>query len=157
MTKFITILAFAAISASASAQADGWVCQTEGGELIIKAYNHVNADRGTRNASVMVLSDPSISSGKKTIARFADVNEKLTNVGASYEATVDLRYNDSNLKGRNIGGTKLGFIKTIVLDVDFSYAAPVASEDAVEGTLTIIKRDGDALTHGVICSRYLKG
>jgi hypothetical protein len=155
MKKSAIVIA-AALSLTAVAHADGFVCRTEGEDLVIKAYNHTDAADGTRNASVMVLSDPSISSGKKTIARFTGVNETLTNVGASYEAAVDLRYNDSSLKGRNIGGTKLGYVKTIVLDVDFSYAAPVTDQEVIAGTLTLIKRDGDQITHAVNCARYLK-
>lgn len=153
MKKFAII---AALSLSAIAHADGFVCQTEGEDLIIKAYNHTDAADGTRNAAVMVLSDPSINSGKKTIARFSDVNETLTNVGASYEATVDLRFNDSSLGGRNLGGTKLGYVKSILLDIDFTYAAPVTDMEVIAGTLTLIKRDGDAITHSVNCTRYLK-
>lgn len=154
MKNFAIVLA--ALSLSTVAYADGFVCQTEGEDLLIKAYNHTDAADGTRNGSVLVLSDPSINAGKKTIARFTDVNETLTNVGASYEAAVDLRFNDTSLKGRNIGGTKLGYIKSIVLDVDFSYAAPVADEEVLPGTLTLIKRDGVQITHTVNCARYLK-
>jgi hypothetical protein len=97
-----------------------------------------------------------VGAGKKTIARFTGTNETLTNVGASYEATVDLRFNDSNLAGRNIGGTKLGMLKTIALDIDFSYSTPLAAGETVDGTLTLIKRNGEELTHKVECTRYLK-
>jgi len=58
-------IAFAliALSASAAAHADGFVCQTVAGDLNIKAYNNTDATSGTRNAAVMVLSDPSVSGG----------------------------------------------------------------------------------------------
>ena len=148
--------ALIALSTATVAHADGFVCQTEGQDLNVKVYNHASPSAGTRNVAVMVLSDPSINAGNKTIARFQDINSKVTNVGASYEADVDFRYNDTGLQGRNIGGTKLGFVKTIVLDVDFSYTAPVADLDVIPGTLTIIKRDGGAITHSVSCTRYLK-
>jgi hypothetical protein len=149
-------LALVALSVSAVAHADGFVCQTHEGDLTIKAYNNTQAENGTRNAAVLVLSDPSVGAGKKTIARFTDINETLTNVGASYDATVDLRFNDSDLAGRNIGGTKLGQLKTVHLDVDFSYSTPVAAGASVEGTLVLIKRNGSELTHAVTCTRYLK-
>jgi long-subunit fatty acid transport protein len=150
------VIALAALSASSFAHADGFVCKTVEGDLTIKAYNNTQAEEGTRNAAVMVLSDPSIGFGKKTIARFTDLNETLTNVGASYEAKVDLRFNDSNLAGRNIGGTKLGFVKAVVLEVVFSYNTPVSQGSELEGTLTLVKRNGQELTHDVLCKRYLK-
>jgi hypothetical protein len=152
---FAFAIALLSLSASA-ARADGFTCQTEGEDLVVKAYNHVDATQGTRDAAVMILSDPAVSVGNKTIARFTDVNETIGNVGAQYSADVDLRFNDSSLKGRNIGGTKLGFLKTIILDVDFSYSSPVADMDVISGTLTLVKRDGQEITHSVNCRRYLK-
>ena len=154
MKKLVFVLI--ALSLSSVSHADGFVCQTEAGDLTIKAYNNTQPENGTRNSAVLVLSDPSVGAGKKTIARFSHTNETLTNVGASYEAKVDLRFSDSNLGGRNIGGTKLAMLKTIVLDVNFSYSTPVAAGATVSGTLTLIKRNGQELTHEVSCSRYLK-
>lgn len=153
MMKFAIVLA--ALTATA-AHADGFNCQTEAGDLVIKAYNNTQAAEGTRNAAVMIFSDPSVGAGKKTIARFSDANETVRNVGATYEAKVDLRFNDSSLGGRNIGGTKLRFIDTLTLEVAFNYNHPIASGESVEGTLTVLKRNGEELSHAVECTRYLK-
>jgi hypothetical protein len=152
-----TAFALVALSISAAtAHADGFVCRTESDDLVIHAYNQTHASEGTRNAAVMVISDPKVRPGRRTIARFTDANETLTNIGASYESTVDLRFNDSKLKGRNIGGTKLGHLKSIVLDVDFSYVAPVADLDVLSGSLTLLKRDGQTIAQAVNCVRHLK-
>ena len=144
------------LAASGAARADGFVCQTVEGDLNVKVFNKTRASEGTRNAAVMVLSDPAVSGGRKTIARFTDANETLANEGARYTANVDLRFNDSERKGELIGGTKLGHLKTIDLDVAFSYADPVADEAGIEGVLTLTKRNGEVITLDLDCARYLK-
>lgn len=141
---------------AAQANADGFVCQTADGSVNVKAYNQTIPTKGTRNAAVLVVSDPAINYGNKTIARFT-AGHTVVNTGSSYLANVDLRYNDSSRKGELIGGTKLGQLKQIKLDVDFSYAAPIEEGTDLDATITLVKRDGNAVELPAICSRYLKG
>ncbi len=153
MNKLIAVLAIA--MASTTAMADGFQCESADG-LVAKVYNHTAPEAGTRNAAVMVLSDAAVGAGRKTIARFTDVNGTLTNAGAIYMARVDHRFNDSNRKGELLAGTKIAFVKDIELRIDFSYGAPVASGDHAPGVLTIIKRNGDVTGVEMDCYRYLK-
>jgi hypothetical protein len=154
--KHVTLIAVALLAVSQAAMADGFKCESTDGVLSVKAYNHTSPDAGTRNAAVMVISDNTIQYGNKTVAKFTDANETLSNQGALYSARVDLRYNDSGRKGELIGGTKLGQLKTIDLDVDFSYAAPEANGSHVEGMLSLVKRNGDVVSIPMDCARYLK-
>ncbi|MGE3974210.1 MAG: hypothetical protein AB7F59_06770 [Bdellovibrionales bacterium] len=152
--KFL-ITTLALLATASQAQADGWVCATESEDLKVQVYNQVQPELGTRTAAVMVLSDPRVSEGRKTIARFTAGNT-LSNQGASYVADVDLRRTDSSAKGELIAGTKLGFIDSITLDVAFSYSRPVAAGTIVAGDLTILKRNGRVTQLEVACKRYLK-
>ncbi len=152
--SLITLAATLAITGSA--RADGFTCKTVEGDLKIKVYNHTQPEDGTRNVAVMVLSDPAIGLGRKTIARFLDINETLTSLGATYEANVDLRFNDSGRKGELVAGTKLGQLKTIVLDLEYSYNQPVRTGAVLPGTLELIKRDGSTISRDLECTRYLK-
>jgi len=155
MKKALTIAAMILFSAT-SAYADGFQCQTWEDDLTIKIYNNTNPLEGTRNSAVMILSDPSISHGRKTIAVFRDVNATLSNMGASYDGLVDLRFKEIRRKGELISGTKLGFLKHVLVDVDFSYATPVAHRTLLRGTLKLIKRDGEVIERDLDCERYLK-
>jgi hypothetical protein len=146
----------AALLSSAASRADGFTCRTQDESLKLAVYNITDANHGTRNASTMVISDPAVGYGRKTIARFSDLNETLTNIGATYEARVDLRFNDSGRKGELIGGTKLGQLKSIVLDVEFNYSRPVLSGTELPATVTLVKRNGETVSLGAICARYLK-
>lgn len=150
-----SLLITALMLASSSAFADGWVCQTESG-LVVKAYNNVHAEEGTRTPSVLIISDSAVSGGRKTIAKFTDAEGLVSAEGASYTGNVDLRYNNTGRKGELIAGTKLGEIDTITLDVDFSYAAPVAHGDEADATLTVAKRNGEEIVESATCARYLK-
>jgi len=155
--KLVNIFAVIVMTAfSASAQADGFNCQTADGSVNVKLINHTNPEIGTRVAAVMVLSDTNVAYGRKTIARFTDVNGVLASRSSRYEANVDLRFNDSARKGELILGTKLGMLDTIIADIDFSYAAPVANGEEVTGTLVLVKRDGNKIKSDLVCSRYLK-
>lgn len=142
--------------ASTPAFADGFVCESERDGLVIKVYNQIQPSEGTRNAAVMVVSDSSVAASNKTIARFTDANLTLGNEGSVYTANVDHRFNDSNRKGELIGDTKIGYLKHLVLDIDFSYARPVAQGSLLRGALTLIKRDGEQLPIDMTCARYLK-
>lgn len=142
---------------SGNAFADGFECQTAAQDLTVKIYNHTTPSAGTRVAAVMVVSDPAISIGNKTIARFTDTNGLLSSRSSRYEANVDLRFNDSSRKGELILGTKLGMLDTIIADIDFSYAAPVGAGEEVEGKLILVKRDGQRVYADLVCARYLKG
>ena len=151
--KTLIVGLIAAVGSIASA--DGFICADEAQSLKVQVYNQTAPEAGTRNAAVMVLSNPQISLGRKTIAKFSS-ESLLTNKASKYTADVDLRFVESNRKGELIGGTKLGFIDTITLDVDFSYAAPVPAGTTVEALVTIAKRNGDVKEIQMECERYLK-
>ena len=156
MKSFKLILIALTALTTTAAYADGFTCEQPDGNLAVKVYNNTQAANGTRKAAIMVISDQSISYGDKTIARFTDVNGTLENSGATYAANVDLRFNDSDKKGRNIGGTKLGYIDTITLDVAFSYARPLVNGEETKAQLLIAKRDGSQISIDMQCARYLK-
>jgi hypothetical protein len=141
---------------STSAQADGFRCSSAYGDLNIAVYNHTDAEEGTRNAAIMILSDPRVQEGNKTIARFQDVTGLLENYGAKYVAKVDLRYADSSRKGELVAGTKLGELNAVVLDVEFSYSSPVSDNEPLRGKVTLHKRNGQRMSAPMVCNRYLK-
>ena len=140
--------------ASSTAFADGFVCAND--EIAVKVFNNTDPSIGTRTAAVMVLSNPQVGAGRKTIARFTDAHGLIESKGASYTSNVDLRFSDSSRKGELIGGTKLGELDTIQLDVDFNYNAPVAAGTRVDAVLTLNKRNGQSIEIELECERYLK-
>ena len=104
----------------------------------------------------MVISDPSVSYGRKTIAKFSDAAGTLSNTAATYVAKVDLRFTDSARKGELISGTKLGELAKVQVKVGFSYSEPVAFGEVVSGRMTLTKRDGEVIKRDLACARYRK-
>jgi len=139
-----------------TANADGFVCENLEENVRIKVYNQTSAERGTRSSAVMIVSDPSVSHGRKTIATFESADGLLTNSGSRYTAEVDLRFSNSGRRGENLASTKLGEVDQLILDVDFSYAQPVEDESELNGTLILKLRSGERRHVELMCERYLK-
>lgn len=138
-----------------SAHADGFKCETESG-LIVQVYNQTQAGMGTRSGAVMVISDSNIKYGNKTVASFTAEKKTLSSKSLTYVGNVDLRVKESNRKGELLLGTKLGYVDQIALTVDFSYARPTAHGHVMAAELAVAKRNGDLVTEGAVCERYLK-
>lgn len=149
------LLTIAMVLAANTAKADGFVCETLDGALKVKLFNEVQPEEGTRNPAIMVLSDARVQHGKKTIATF-ESSQTLEGSALHYVAKVDLRYNNSNTKGEYLLGTRLGELKKIALEVDFTYSQPVRSGQEMAGLITATKRNGDVIEQEVVCARYLK-
>ena len=166
MSKSLSLVALVLTFVTGSAFADGFKCTTTTvesrlkGELNIKAFNEVNPELGTRNASVMVLSDPSVQYGRKTIATFKNSRlastGTLVNEGAVFMANVDSRVSGVERGGELILGTKLSELKSVKLDIAFSYARPVAEGAIVGAKLTLTKENGKKIVRMMDCTRYLK-
>lgn len=141
---------------SSAVMADGFKCEQLESGLNVKVFNHTDANAGTRNAAVMVLSDSNVQVGNKTIASFTANKRTLGQNGTSYMAVVDLRVSESNRSGENILGTKLGQIAKIYVDVDHNYSIPMEAGEETTGTISIEKRNGTVKTFDLNCARYLK-
>ncbi len=158
--KVLTSLIVSALvfGAAQVAQADGFVCTGDTTGTQFKIYNKVRVSEGNRNASVMIVSDPKVSMGRKTIATFTDFKNTLENKGTRYTAHVDLRVLESNRSGENIAGTKLGELSTINVVVYFNYHTDTPSYlgEEFEGQVDYLKRNGQRITEALSCLRYIK-
>lgn len=151
------LMVVALVLISAPAFADGFVCQTRNSDLNVQVYNNTDSSKGTRNAAVLVLSDPEATAGNKTIARFTDVAGTLTSANSSFVADVDLRFKDQSKKSALVAGqVQLQDLDTVKLDVAFSYTQPLKAGDNVNGELTLDSRAGEHIVLDVLCQRYLK-
>jgi hypothetical protein len=146
---------------STMAFADGFNCSTKSDDLNISVYNMVNPTDGTRSPSVMVVSDPAVSTGRKTIAKFL-ANDGLLSTPhladdrLTYVGKVDLRYNNSGRTGELILGTHLGEVDTVRLDVSFVYGDNLVDNQVVDALVILTKRDGERIIRQANCARYLK-
>jgi hypothetical protein len=151
-----SLLASFVLSLSTAAFADGFKCEQFDHNINIKVYNHTDVSAGTRNSAIMIFSDSAVTYGRKTIASFTSKKRTLGQNGTSYFAAVDLRVSESSASGENLLGTKLGQLKEIYVDINHNYNYPIEAGDEVDGTLTIVKRNGKTQSFDLNCVRYLK-
>jgi hypothetical protein len=156
-SSILSLALVATLGAAPSAFADGFVCETLSGDLHVRVYNKTQPSAGTRNAGVMVLSDPTVSQGRKTIATFHRTKNTLSNHSSVYESEVDLRVRESARGGEMISGTRLKHLDSIILDIEFSYADPIRLGETTTAEMTLIKRNGKKIRRNLKCVRYLKG
>lgn len=149
-------IALVIMLASSAAFADGFVCEGKKTGLNFKMYNKTMT--ATRTGAVMVVSDPKVAYGRKTIATFSDVQGLLASEGARYVANVDSRYTTVGRIGENIAGTKLGELRTIDVAIDFNYYydTPSNKGEKYAGKVTYVKENGERKTENLACVRYKK-
>jgi len=152
--KYVMLLS--ALFVTASANADGFRCMAIDRSIAATVYNHTNPNKGTRTAAILVLSDPSIQRGNRTIATFKNAQGTLSSQGTVYNADVDLRYTEISRKGEYLLGTRLGELKTISMIVDFDYNYPLFKGESVKAYLVAKKRNGKKAGVDMECVRYLK-
>lgn len=140
MSQFKTLITLIATTFSATAFAEGSVCTGITESLRVRVYN-------SAENSVMIVSDPSVAYGRQTIARFALDKGTLSTTETSYIGQVDRRFNELSREGENIGGTKLGELRQVILEL--------GHEQNTDGDLLakvmLVKRNGSVLEHRMTC------
>lgn len=157
MKAFAIVLA---LIAGQAAQADGFRCTGLTYKQTLTVYNNTQPKLGTRVAAIMISSDPSVRTpGRQTIATFKKVQGLLTSAATVYTADVDSRFTSVSRTGENIAGTKLGFLKSIKLSVNFSYAysTPSYSGEKYTAVAKYYKESGEVKSENMVCERYVKG
>lgn len=120
LTSMFGALVFAAIPAKA---VDGYICKSVDEDVVVKlvlAPKLPSQTEENRTADMMIVSSPLLSSGRQTIARFRAKEGMLNSAGSVFVGFVDLRHPDTSQKGKRIGGTTLGQLKAVILDIDYA-------------------------------------
>lgn len=138
--------------------ADGFICEAINDNLEVRVFNHTKASVGTRNVSVMVVSDPTLNFGERTLLSLNSKQNSLVSRGAHYNASLNFNSNEvsKEVADKPILGIKLSEIKNIALRVNFSYAYPVKKGTIVDAILTLIDRNDNSHQSAFNCERYLK-
>ncbi len=134
---------------STSAFADGFVCQGEHGGLDyrVKLYNHINAEDGTKNPGVLVVSSDPVFGSRgeaKTVAALYDEEISKTNLLDSVIYT-----------GVTNGKKTDGRFVSVELEVAKERSGRVGKTDIHNGALKVVA-DHESIELDVTCERYLK-
>jgi hypothetical protein len=142
---------------ASTAHAEVFSCQSVDQDTRIEVYFDApiaNDDRGPR-ARAVVASDPTVSPRRSLIARFDAVDGLVNNSGSVVVAYVDLNNPKSSHKGERIGGTRLGSLRSILIDIDHSYQEAVVDGARLSASVVYTKTTGEELQQDFDCIRYI--
>lgn len=154
-TTFAMIL-LAAFAVPSLARAEGFTCTSVDQDTKINVYFEPGTghnESGPR-ASKMIISDPTVKPKNQFVAAFKAVDGLLNNSESVIVAYVDLSNPLSSRRGERVGGTTLGSLHSIILDIDYSYQEPVKFGTQLAGQVIFLKNNGEELTQDFDCIRY---
>jgi len=152
----IALVSIASIGSSAFA--DGFRCQGLTFGTKIEVYNQLKPSQGTRNVNIMIVSDPVLAKGERTIATFSQDQNLIIQKGATYIATVDSRFKTVKDGDRKIADTMLSELSTIQLTVNFNYTTDTPSKNGEKysALITYTHENGATSSENASCIRYKK-
>lgn len=137
-------------------QASGFVCASVDQDTKIIVHFDANPapdDSGPR-ALKMIMLDPTVSVRNQLIAQFSSADGLLNNSRGVIVAYVDLNHPDSSRRGERVGGTVLGALSSIILEIDYAYEEPLAEGEQFSGQVVYLKRNGKELTQDFDCTHF---
>ncbi|MES2856957.1 MAG: hypothetical protein V4692_13905 [Bdellovibrionota bacterium] len=152
------LLAATTFSSLSGAWASGFICMSVDEDTQIRVeFTPIHPDGSNREPRIkeMTVSDPNVTLPYQHIATFFAADGVLTNDGGLIEGVVDLRFPGTSRRGERIGGTKLGALKTITLDIDFSYTEPSNDGSHYAAQATYLKRNGESLNQDFDCVLFM--
>lgn len=138
----------------AAGQGVGFVCTGVDQDVRFEIDFASTHDQQGPRVQTMSIFDPYVSKRHSLIARFSSADGLLNYTGGAVIATVDLAHPDSSRRGERIGGTLLGALRLIVVEIDFSFEQRALNGVQLGATATYIKNNGEQLTQDLDCVRH---
>jgi hypothetical protein len=150
------IVPMAAIFFSPSSHAEGLLCLSVDQDTRIEVYFGSTAGAQDANTQVhtMIVSDPTVAMKRQQIAKFLAADGLLAVQNGAIVGVIDPRNPNTARRGEHIGGTLLGALRSIALEVDFSRGMPVKGGMRHSAQVMYTKRNGQQLTQDFDCVRF---
>ncbi|MBP7843478.1 MAG: hypothetical protein KA116_01565 [Proteobacteria bacterium] len=138
--------------------ADGFICESPQGYLRIKIFHHTSFQTGgTRKVAVMVLSNPRVPMGKRTIGVFNENKGTLIRDSSSYFANFDFRFKGLYSKPQEfIKDISKKDIQSLEITPNFNINEPIAPSAKLKARFKLSLRSGQDYQGWIDCIRYLK-
>lgn len=138
-----------------SALADGFVCVSVDEDTRIDVYlTELDPEGPAPSASKVVVSDPNRTPRHRHIATFTVEDGLLQTSGTQIHAIVDASKPGTSRGGERIGGTRLGLLSGLVLDIDVSYQEPIEEGVRYAAEVTYLKKNGEQLNQDFDCNLF---
>lgn len=130
-----------------------WVtCDGVDGEVRFDMLFEEGAAGEVPQAIAMRVSDPNVSEKRAEIAHFQYADGLLSNTSSVVIGYVDLNNPKTGRKGERIGGTFLGSLRSIMVDIKVDFSAGVSSRH-FGGQAIYLKKIGEELVQDLDCYR----
>ncbi len=152
--KLIAII-FAFLLAPMAAHADGFVCLSVDEATRIDVYlSGLDTQSPEPRATKLVVSDPNRTPRYRHIATFEAEEGVLETSGTQIHGIVDLLKKGTSRAGERIGGTKLGLLAGILLDIDVTYQEPIEVGVRYSAEVAYVKHSGQELRQDFDCTLF---
>lgn len=146
-TMAVVAVAASVSFAATSAQAAGFSCMSvDRNERMDLFFDSLEAGAP---ATELVVMNPNVSKRRRHVATFSAADGLLKTDGRAVEALVDTSFPESSRKGERIGGTTLGALALVRLDIDAQ--EQLLAGHAFAAQATYVKKSGQELTQDFDC------
>ncbi len=153
------LLSGALVPLTKPAEQEMVVCQGLDGDVVFEIL--MDKSKAKPHALAMRVSDPTVSPVYEEIALFDVQDRQLTSeVGGSAASPVvrvvglvDLKNPLTGRKGERVGGTVLGALHSITVDLDIDFDQVSTPRKRHAGLVTYLKKNGEDLTQDLDCRR----
>jgi hypothetical protein len=144
---------------SSAAQAHGFVCtsleQNTQIEIHLTGTGALTRDsqdyRPALRAKLMIVKDITLNPKRQLVAKFSSKDGLLRTKESSFIGRIDPKHPDTSNAGKRIGGTRLGLLETITVEIDYSFQEKVSQGVRLAGQVTYSKTNGDELAEDFEC------
>lgn len=156
----IPALASAASSANQGAvrppAIKSFTCTSVDENMVIEAFDVVEgAGAGAFvEASGMRVLNPTLEQERRFVAEFRADDGVLSVSDNALVGQVDAEKARLGAPGKRVGGTRLGLLRTISLEIDLSYADRVGGSAVYSGHAIYLKRNGQTFEEDFDCVRH---
>jgi hypothetical protein len=107
--------------------------------------------RPSPRGKLMIVKDITLAPKRQLVATFSAKEGLLRTKDTSFIGRVDPKHPDTNNAGKRIGGTRLGQLETITVEIDYSFQEKVPQGVRLAGQVTYSKTNGDDLAEDFEC------
>jgi hypothetical protein len=154
---FLAVLAAGTVFVPAFARAEGVICMSVDQDTRIQVFFNSKAtayDMPLR-PQAMVVSDPTVSARNQVIAKFLASEGLITMTDNVITGFIDDRNPNTGRRGKRIGGTVLGSLYAISLEIDTSHQIPAQDGVRLAAQVIYTKRTGQQLSQDFDCVLYM--
>jgi hypothetical protein len=129
------------------------ICEGVDGEVRFEMLLEIPNETESPQALAMRVSDPNVSEKRTEIAMFESSEGLLNNNGGVLIGYVDLSNPKTGRKGERVGGTTLGQLRSVMVNLDIDFNSNLVIGKRYSAQAVYLKKIGEELVQDLDCVR----